>query len=270
MEFGPGTTPKIIGDFCALALSSVAIGMLFGIFNSLLFKWCRMLCHSAITETLLLLIIAFLSYFISEAGELSGIISLLTCGITQAHYAWYNLSPQGKTISSVTFSILGSLSESFVFAYIGLCTFTYSGYAKDEEGKKRWDWSISFILCMGGIIIVGRTMAVWISHGLFSICAKTKDISLRELGFITWGGMIRGAIAFGLVLKIPSEADPVSGYVFKERGTIITTTLAVVIFTTVFFGSFMPVVQKILVPVTQETIQEYDGEPVGESIFADD
>ena len=94
---------------------------------------------------------------------------------------------------------------------------------------------------MGAIIIIGRIIAVWTAHGLFSICAKTKDITLKELGFITWGGMIRGAIAFGLVLKIPKDPSE-DGYVFKERAIIITTTLANVIFTTVFFGSFMPVV----------------------------
>jgi len=66
------------------------------------------------------------SYFLSEALEFSGIISLLSCGITMAHYTWYNLSPQGKTISSVTFSILGSAAEALVFSYIGLCTFTYA------------------------------------------------------------------------------------------------------------------------------------------------
>ena len=34
---------------------------------------------------------------------------------------------------------------------------------------------------------------------------------------------------------------------FKERGVVVTTTLACVIFTTVVFGSFMPIVQKLLV-----------------------
>lgn len=52
--------------------------------------------------------------------------------------------------------------------------------------------------------------------------------------------MIRGAIAFGLVLKIPEEDDGTG--VFRERGVIVTTTLAVVIITTVLFGSFMPLV----------------------------
>jgi len=55
------------------------------------------------------------------------------------------------------------------------------------------------------IIIVGRLFAVGLSHGLFNMCSKESDVTFRELGFISWGGMIRGAIAFGLVLKIPDD-----------------------------------------------------------------
>lgn len=59
--------------------------------------------------------------------------------------------------------------------------------------------------------------------------------------------MIRGAIAFGLVLKIPDKPEGEPDH-FKERGVVITTTLAVVIITTVLFGTFMPLVQAWLVP----------------------
>ena len=125
-EFDASTPFTILGNFIILALASLAVGLVGGILSSLLFKYFRFLCHSAITETLILLIIAFVTYFVSEYGEFSGIISLLTCGITMAHYTWYNLSPQGKTISSVAIGMLGSGAESVVFAYIGLCTFTYA------------------------------------------------------------------------------------------------------------------------------------------------
>jgi len=102
---------------------------------------------------------------------------------------------------------------------------------------------------MTAIIIVGRFIAVWTAHGIFKFCCKMKDVNVHELLFITYGGMIRGAIAFGLVLKI--DNTKVDGEtVFKERGCVITTTLACVIITTVGFGSFMPVVQKILVKPT--------------------
>jgi NhaP-type Na+/H+ or K+/H+ antiporter len=92
------------------------------------------------------------------------------------------------------------------------------------------------------IIIAGRCLAVWSVDRLFNLCSKEKsNISVSELSFITYGGMIRGAIAFGLALKIPDEASDSPDY-FNERGVIITTTLACIIFTTVIFGSFMPIV----------------------------
>jgi hypothetical protein len=46
--------------------------------------------------------------------------------------------------------------------------------------------------------------------------------------------MIRGAIAFGLVLKIDDSIE--------DKSVIITTSLALVIITTLLYGSFMPLV----------------------------
>lgn len=125
--FNAGSPFVIMGNFLKLGLISILIGLGGGVFASLLFKYIRILTHSAITETLLLLIVAMICYFLSGYSGNSDIISLLTCGITMAQYTWYNLSPQGKTVSSVTFSVLGSAAESFVFSYLGLCVFTYAG-----------------------------------------------------------------------------------------------------------------------------------------------
>lgn len=92
-EFTATNIIDIALNFLSLGFVSMLIGLIAGIMSSILFKKCRFLTHSAITETLLIVIIAFISYFISEATEQSGIITLLTCGITMAHYTWYNLSP---------------------------------------------------------------------------------------------------------------------------------------------------------------------------------
>jgi len=51
--------------------------------------------------------------------------------------------------------------------------------------------------------------------------------------------MIRGAIAFGLVLRI-------DGKKFTNRGVIVTTSLKLVVFTTVVFGSLLGMLQKYL------------------------
>jgi len=115
------------------------------------------------------------------------------------------------------------------------------------------------------IIIIGRLMGTGISHFLFNMCSKRSDITCRELMFIMYGGMIRGAIAFGLVLKLPSDDTK-----FKERGVIVTTTLSVVIITVLGFGSFMPIAQKILVPAkVEDAIDQFD-EPDTQEIEYDE
>ena len=50
--------------------------------------------------------------------------------------------------------------------------------------------------------------------------------------------MIRGAIAFGLVLRIDGH--------YTNREVIITTSLALVVFTTVVFGSTVGILGKCL------------------------
>lgn len=51
--------------------------------------------------------------------------------------------------------------------------------------------------------MVGRIIGVFGTFYLFSLCFRKKTISFKELIFISYGGMIRGAIAFALVLTIP-------------------------------------------------------------------
>ena len=85
-----------------------------------------------------------------------------------AHFTWYNLSPQGKTVSSVFFSTTGSAAESFVFAYIGLCTFSYAGQ------QEKYPWDPYFILIIFAIVVIGRTFATFFSHFLFRLCSLKK------------------------------------------------------------------------------------------------
>lgn len=69
-----------------------------GFVTSLMFKYMRFLTHTAVCETFVILAMSMVTYFgadmiIIVGIQMSGIISLLTCGIIQSHYTWYNLSP---------------------------------------------------------------------------------------------------------------------------------------------------------------------------------
>jgi NhaP-type Na+/H+ or K+/H+ antiporter len=97
-----------------------------------MFKNMRFLTVSAVKETAVIFCIAYISYCVGEAAEMSGIICLLTSGVLMAHYTWYSLSPQGKHVSSVTFAFLGFLTEAFVFVYLGIAFFSYVGNTHNQ------------------------------------------------------------------------------------------------------------------------------------------
>lgn len=247
-----GMTPlMILFQFALLGVVSLSYGLLFGFMTSFIFKHCSFLRVNAVTETFLILSLSMLSYFIAELTEIagihmSGIISLLTCGIVQSHYTYYNLSPQGKITSTLTVSFIGTAAEAGIYSYIGLSLYS---------NINGW-WSWDFILYQTILIIVGRYAAIFGCFYLFNCCFKSRTINARELVFIGWGGMIRGAIAFALVMRIPKQGEhsctaenpTTECYTSQNYDLMVTTTFALVVFTTLVFGTFMALIGKIFAP----------------------
>lgn len=54
------------------------------------------------------------------------------------------------------------------------------------------------------VMVIGRVFAVFAVFYICGVCFR-KYLKPRELLFISWGGMIRGVIAFALVMKIPRQ-----------------------------------------------------------------
>ena len=72
---------------------------------------------------------------------------------------------------------------------------------------------------------------------IFSLCRYKSGITLKELVFISYAGYIRGAVAFGLVLK-GDESVP-------SRAVIVPTALSLVVFSTVVMGSTVSTLSRI-------------------------
>jgi NhaP-type Na+/H+ or K+/H+ antiporter len=77
-----GLTPvQILGSFLYLCIFSVIVGASVGFISALAFKRFRTLTHNTIIECALVFCFGYLSYVIAEIISLSGIVSLLACGI---------------------------------------------------------------------------------------------------------------------------------------------------------------------------------------------
>jgi hypothetical protein len=64
---------------------------------------------------------------------------------------------------------------------------------------------------------------------LFDACGFKSELDLKKLINIWYMGTVRGAISFGLVLKLDER-------IHLNRDVIITTCLSLIVFTQLFFG----------------------------------
>lgn len=237
------TTPfMILWKFLTLSLFSILIGFFCGLIPTLMTKHFRFLSHSAIIESALFLCWAFVCYYLGELFDLSGIVALLVCTMVESHYGWYNLSPQGKHVTSVTYQTMGYIAEAAVFALIGVS-------AVDTVTLTPFSWR--FVIAEFFIVIIGRYIAVYASYYLFSsnCCPGTPEnhLSFKQLTFISWAALIRGAIAFGLINKVTADSLTIpeqswSAATELNSEVVKSGTLALVVITTIVFGSLTNVV----------------------------
>ena len=148
------------------------------------------------------------------------------------HYAWYSLSHQGRHSSNVVFTFVSFVAQAFTFAYLGLTFFSYDSYP--------WSWKLFGVgLAM---ITIGRGIGSMGFYLTLKGCGydkgSEKGMDTKELLFIWYAGLIRGAIAFGLVLRVDDF--------FPNRQLIVTTCLSLVVFTTIFCGSTIGLVSSCL------------------------
>jgi NhaP-type Na+/H+ or K+/H+ antiporter len=215
-------------SFLELGSNSVEIGIFAALLNALILKRFRIFKNSAVHECVMIFAFGYIAYLVSEMYKYSGIITLLVSGIVMSHYSWYNLSPQGRFASYFVFHFLGYATEAFVFGYLGLTFFSYASYT----------WSSELFVVELFIIIFGRAIGTMGLMAVARLFGYDSKLEFKELVFIWYAGMIRGAIAFGLVLKIDDS--------HANSEVIITTSLALVVFTTVVFGSTVGLLSKHL------------------------
>lgn len=189
------------------------------------------------TEVCLVIIFGLMGYSFSEMFDLSGVISLLVIGITLSHYNFYNLSMTGQVATGVSLQTVSTIAEGFIFVYLGLNFWTI---LKDETGKDYW-WSWSFVGFEIVICTVGRIISVYMLSGLVKLIRrKNWKVNCKELNVIWYSGIVRGSVAFALILTVSANTPEELNQVQVLKSSV----LFMVFFTTIFIGGFMPLVIK--------------------------
>ena len=229
--------------------SSGFLGLVFGLTSALLTKYLAFDKSSLSLEISLLLLTAYASYMFAELCHLSGIMSILVCGLTMSHYTHENLTTVGRQSITVLFRTIAFLAETCVFVYLGLGIFEY----QHAFHPKLIFWTIVLTL-------VGRAAHVFPLSFVMN-CFRSKQHRITfSMQLIMWFAGLRGklreirlrheSLSFTRCLGAISYALSVHvGQYYGEdedelKRTLVTTTLITVLFTILVLGGLtMPLVK---------------------------
>lgn len=216
---------KGVGMFLMTFTISLLIGTIVGILTALLLKHSHIRRFPQI-ESCLVLLFAYAAYFFSNGCHMSGIVSLLFCGITLKHYAYYNMSRRTQIAVKYIFQLLAQLSENFIFIYLGLSLFT--------EVELIFKPILIIVTAVG--ICVSRYAAVFPLSRLINFVHSKRAAALRipnhqeEIPppyqmMLFWAGL-RGAVGVALAAGLTGE----------HASSLKATVLVVVVLTVIVFG----------------------------------
>ncbi|RHZ46791.1 hypothetical protein Glove_606g123 [Diversispora epigaea] len=224
-------------------LYNIIQGILYFLFNfgcSLIMGYSQLYKFPAI-ESCLIALIAYSSYLFSNGCKLSGIVSLLFCGITLKHYAYDNMALKTKRTTKYMFHVFSKLSENFIYIYLGLTLFTKT----DLEYKPFFIFFTAIFMC------VSRYCAVFPLSNLLNAIARyrkrTETLSHSHSVMLFWCGL-RGAVAFALAAGLQGD----------NASAMRTTILVVVVLSVIVFGGTTSRMLEIL--KIQTGVEDHDND----------
>ncbi|XP_063057600.1 sodium/hydrogen exchanger 7 isoform X2 [Engraulis encrasicolus] len=205
---------KSVGVFLGIFSGSFAMGAVTGVGTALVTKFTKLHCFPLL-ETALFFLMSWSTFLLAEACGFTGVVAVLFCGITQAHYTHNNLSEESTKRTKQLFEVLHFLAENFIFSYMGLALFTFQNHI----------FSPIFILGAFLAIFIGRASNIYPLSFLLNLGRRHK-ISGNFQHMMMFAGL-RGAMAFALAIRDTAT---------YARQMMFTTTLLIVFFTVWVFG----------------------------------
>lgn len=204
----------------------MVLGVAFGLGMSLILKHSSLAVYPSI-ESCLVTLCAYTCYFFSNGLSMSGIVSLLFCGITLKHYAYHTMSHRTQRASKYIFGTLAKLSENFIFIYLGMSLFT-----SPPSGAKVTSYVKPLFIAITTVaVIFTRYAAVFPLSELINFFQRhargqrSEELPHAYQMMLFWAGL-RGAVGVALA----------AGFKGNNAQTLRMTVLVVVVLTVVLFG----------------------------------
>ncbi|NXK60038.1 SL9A9 protein, partial [Sylvietta virens] len=208
-----------VGNFLGIFAGSFFMGSSYAVVTALisfmhLTKFTK-LCEFPMLETGLFFLLSWSAFLSAEAAGLTGIVAVLFCGVTQAHYTYNNLSADSKLRTKQLFEFMNFLAENVIFCYMGLALFTFQNHIFNP------------LFIFGALVAVFVARASNIYPLSFLLNLGRKQRIPRNFQHMMMFSGLRGAIAFALAIRDTGS---------QPKQMMFSTALLMVFFTVWVLG----------------------------------
>ncbi|XP_034747025.1 Na(+)/H(+) exchanger beta-like [Etheostoma cragini] len=221
----------VLGVVCffVVSLGGILVGAIYGLLGAFT---SRFTSHTRVIEPLFVFLYSYMAYLSAEVFHLSGIMSLIACGVVMRPYVEANISHKSYTTIKYFLKMWSSVSETLIFIFLGVST---------VAGPHAWNWT--FVIVTVVLCLVSRVLGV---IGLTYIINKFRIVKLTKKDqFIVAYGGLRGAIAFSLGFLLTNN---------EMKNLFLTAIITVIFFTVIVQGmTIRPLVELLAIKKKKES-----------------
>nr|XP_046260168.1 sodium/hydrogen exchanger 2 [Scatophagus argus] len=221
-----------VARFFVVGLGGMGFGILFGFVAAFTTRFTSKVRE---IEPLFIFMYSYLAYLVAELFAISSIMAIVTCALTMKYYVEENVSQRSCTTIRHVVKMLGSISETLIFFFLGVVTITT---------EHEWNWGyIMFTLLFA---FLWRGLGVLVLTQIINPF-RTIPFNMKDQFGLAYGGL-RGAISFALVFTLPENIG--------RKQLFVTATIAIILFTVFIQGiSIRPLIEYINVRRTNRNLE---------------
>ncbi|KAL2469996.1 Sodium/hydrogen exchanger 2 [Abeliophyllum distichum] len=255
---------ELVGNFFYLFITSTILGVVAGLLSAYIIKklYFGRIQSSQIRafqdrEVAIMMLLAYLSYMLSELFNLSAILTVFFCGIVMSHYTWHNVTENSRITTKHTLATLSFVAEIFIFLFVGMDALDIEKW-RFVSSSPKMSISVSGILL--GLVLVGRAALHFPLSFLSNLTKKSphEKIDFKKQVTIWWAGLMRGAVSMALAYKQFTSLGHTN---VRGNAIMITSTITVVLFSTVVFGLITKPLVRFLMPSSKQLTRMISSEP---------
>uniref|UniRef100_A0A3P8UXZ8 Sodium/hydrogen exchanger n=1 Tax=Cynoglossus semilaevis TaxID=244447 RepID=A0A3P8UXZ8_CYNSE len=226
-----------VARFFVVGLGGMMFGILFGFAASFTTRFTSKVRE---IEPLFIFMYSYLAYLVAELFAISSIMAIVSCALTMKYYVEENVSQRSCTTIRHVVKMLGTISETLIFFFLGVVTITT---------EHEWNW--------GYILFTLLFAFVWRGLGILVLTQiinpfRTIPFNTKDQFGLAYGGL-RGAISFALAFTLPDT--------IARKKLFVTATIVIILFTVFLQGiTIRPLIEFINVRKTNRDLHSINVE----------